>query len=337
MALAFTPKPTTGWLAHFWGFAQYTAVVVTVLLLAGLFVRPLMTLDILWNVVIPLLPATFLISTAIWRSVCPLATLNMATNGLWSRKAMSPAALRWVQALGIVLLIILVPARRFLFNEQGVVLAVVIIAVAVNALVLGAIFDAKAGFCNAFCPVLPVEKMYGQHPLWALQNPRCPSCTLCTSKGCIDLSPSKSIKQAVGPKHNSATWLMSPFGAFTATFPGFVVGYFTTQNVAISEAGWIYLTIALWAAGSFAVVFVITRLMEARAAVVLPMVAALAVGLYYLFASPNVVATLGGGTTATLLLRSATFLLVVVWLWRALRDSDVTVAESVEPMAVPVK
>ena len=55
----------------------------------------------------------------------------------------------------------LVPARRFLCNEHGIALAVVVISVAVAALAFGAVFDFKAGFCNAICPGLPVEKLYG--------------------------------------------------------------------------------------------------------------------------------------------------------------------------------
>jgi hypothetical protein len=37
---------------------------------------------VLWYVIIPLLPATFFITTAFWRGICPLATLNEWGNRL---------------------------------------------------------------------------------------------------------------------------------------------------------------------------------------------------------------------------------------------------------------
>ena len=46
----------------------------------------------------------------------------------------------------MALLVVLVPARRFLFNEHGIPLALVVIAVAVAALALGTVFDFKAVF-----------------------------------------------------------------------------------------------------------------------------------------------------------------------------------------------
>ena len=111
----------------------------------------------------------------------------------------------------------------------------------------------KAGFCNSICPVLPVERLYGQAPLATLSNPRCPDCTLCTPRGCIDLSPSKSVAQTFGPVRRSQAWLFTSFGVFAGSFPGFVLGYFTWQDVPFAAAGTVYLAVGLVSAGSYAI------------------------------------------------------------------------------------
>jgi len=176
-----------------WKVAQFLGVVLTVVLLAGLYREPDLTLKILWNAVIPLLPAVFLVQPEIWRNACPLATLNVLSGRRAGKRTLSPEAARRFGAVGIVLLFAMVPARRFLFNTDGTALAITITAVAVLALVLGFVFDMKAGFCNALCPVLPVERLYGQRPLFKVPNAHCKPCTLCTRRGCIDLVQTKSV------------------------------------------------------------------------------------------------------------------------------------------------
>ena len=319
MSISLHAPVVSGKALFFWRMAQALGIVATVMLIVGFFVRPNLALPVLWNVLIPILPATFLIAPALWRGLCPLATLNMLPNGLLARRSLSTRALPSVGGVGMGLLMVLVPARRFLFNEHGIPLAVVVIAVAVAALALGAVFDFKAGFCNALCPVLPVEKLYGQHPFVKLRNPRCAHCVLCTPKGCLDLAPTKSAIQAVGAARQSAAWLKTGYGIFAAAFPGFVVGYFTTADGPLATAPSVYLTVGLWAGGSYLLVALIAGLLKVRAVAALPVLAAAAVGLYYWFVAPTVAATLGVAPVGTVIIQGAALALVGVWLWRAMR------------------
>ena len=55
---------------------------------------------------------------------------------------------------GLVLFHLMVPARHFLFNQNGVALAITIVAVGGLALLLGSMFPVRSAFCNALCPVL---------------------------------------------------------------------------------------------------------------------------------------------------------------------------------------
>lgn len=300
-----------------WRAVQGIGLIATLLLIIGLIVRPALALGILWNVLIPLLPASFLITPALWRGVCPLATLNMTTNGLAGRRRLPPAAVRAADLLGILLLALLVPARRFLFNENGPALAGTILAITAAALLLGAFLDAKAGFCNSFCPVLPVEKLYGQHPLLQVGNPRCAGCTLCVPKGCIDLGSTRAAVQALGRGCGSRRWLMTPFGIFAAALPGFVVGYFTTADTSLVFAGAVYQHIGIWACGSYLAVVLVVCGLRLPSPLTLALLAAAAVSLYYWFAAPLMATWLLMAGTGTALLRGGALALVAFWLCHA--------------------
>ncbi len=306
----------------FWRIAQAAGVLCTGLLVVGLFIRPEATLSVLWDVIIPLLPAVFLVAPALWRGVCPLATLNMMTNGKLRERGLADVSLVRVNTLGIVLLFLIVPARHFLFNEQAAVLAGFVVALMILALGLGALFSNKAGFCNAICPVLPVEKLYGQQPLFQLGNARCSTCKGCTPKGCMDLIPTKSALRALGSKQQDTKWLTTPFGIFAGAFPGFVAGYFMTPDGALADAGSIYLTICLWSVASYAVVSLLARMSGLPSERIVPGLAAVAAGLYYWFASPALVEALGGSTAVLYALRIGMLVFIWMWLLRAQRRTS---------------
>lgn len=315
---AVTPQ-VVGSSRRLWLAAQAIGVVATAVLLVALFMTPKTALALLWNVAIPLLPASFLINPVIWRNVCPLATLSMLPNGLVGRRALGGALLPGAGAIGMVLLAVLVPARRGVFNTDGVALAAVILSVVLVAMGLGAVFDLKAGFCNAICPVLPVERLYGQRPLLSVGNPRCVPCTMCTLRGCIDLAPAKSIPQLLGRSRRSHAWLVTPYGIFAAAFPGFVIGYYLTADGPLGALGSVYLTVAAWAAGSYLVTTVVVRALRLSAGLALPALGVLALGCYYWFAAPVVGSTLGAAGAGTLAIRAAAFTLLAVWLWDGLK------------------
>jgi hypothetical protein len=293
-------------------------IIATAVLLAGLVVQPDLAIDVLWNILIPLVPASLLVSPAIWRNVCPLATLNTLTNRSAVQRTLTDKVLPGAGMVGIVLFVVMVPARRFLFNTDGVVLLVTIVAVALLAVVLGGFFQLKAGFCNSICPVLPVERLYGQHPLMRVNNPRCVPCTMCIARGCIDLNPGKSIAQTLGNARRSNAWLLTGYGVFAAAFPGFVIGYYTTQDGPLASAGSVYLNVAVWALGSYLAAGLLVRLFRLGAARAMVLLAAVAAGLYYWFAADTITTAFVIQGTATVAIRAAALALVVFWLWRAL-------------------
>lgn len=302
---------------NLWRAAQILVLLATAALVASLVVMPQTGLTLLWDVAIPILPAVFLIQPGIWRNVCPLATLGMLSNrrrgGLFLDNGRIPVA----AAIGIILLALLVPARRFLFNADGPVLAATIAGVAALAMVLGAIFEKKAGFCSGICPVLPVERLYGQRPLLAVSNPRCIPCTMCTTRGCLDMAQSKSIAQTLGRQRRTFGWLRTPFGGFAAAFPGFILGYNLTRDVALASAGRVYLTVGVAALMSYGMVLLWVRLAKVRSIDAIRWLGALSFSLYYWFAAASVSQHLSLAPWAPAVIRGAALLLLLTWLWNS--------------------
>ena len=308
------PQPrAAGPRAALWKTAQLLGVGATAVLLAGLVWKPDLALLVLWNVLIPVLPASFLLTAEVWRNVCPLATLNLMP-GRGATRLTGHSATRLAPLIGILLLWILVPARRALFNEHGLVLMVTVTAVALLALSSGLLFEVKAGFCNSICPVLPVERLYGQQPLVDVSNRRCPSCTLCTSPGCMDLSADKSLYSVLGKPHNDARWLLTPFGVFAASFPGFVFGYFQASNTDFAGLAQVYTGVGLAMAASYAITAVLVLVLRMRAVVAVRLLGAAAVGLYYWYTIPAVGEELRLPAWSMTALDIGILLLLVLWL-----------------------
>lgn len=306
-----------------WRAAQMLGLVLTAALVAGLFLVPEAALSLLWDIAIPILPATFLINPVVWRNVCPLGTLNMLTGGRLGVNPLPERLLAGANAFGIVLLLLMVPARRFAFNTDGPVLAVTIVAVAVLALALGAFFQRKGGFCNAVCPVLPVERLYGQSPLVRIGNAHCADCSQCVSRACIDIAPAKSIAQTLGRANRSHSWLKTGYGIFATSFPGFVLGYYLTLDGPPSSAGTVYLIVAATMLASHAASQLLVRGLRLSADTALRLLGALAIGLYYWFAGPVIAGHLALAEGAAFVIRGAAFALVALWLWRAFRRPPV--------------
>jgi hypothetical protein len=301
-----------------WRSAQIVVLIATVALLAALITAPSTGLTLLWDVAVPLLPAVFLIQPGIWRNICPLATLSMLPNRPRGGLILNGRGIPVAGTLGMVLLLLMVPARRFLFNTDGAALAVTIVGVAVLAMMLGSIFDKKAGFCSGICPVLPVERLYGQSPFLTVANARCHPCTMCTTRGCLDIAGSKSIAQTMGPERKSHAWLYTGFGIFAASFPGFVVGYNLTQDGPLSSALLVYGTVLASAGVSWSLTQAIVLIFGIGSATALRGLALLSLGLYYWFAADTVTTHLALPDWTPATIRTAAFLLLGWWLVRAL-------------------
>jgi hypothetical protein len=48
-----------------------------------------------------------------------------------------------------------------------------------NAFIVGMLFKGKSGWCSSICPLLPVQRIYGQTPFLLVANTHCPPCVGC--------------------------------------------------------------------------------------------------------------------------------------------------------------
>jgi hypothetical protein len=305
-----------------WRLAQLVVLVGTLVVAAAALAAPTFVLPIFWGVVVPLLPLSFLITPIAWRSLCPLATFNVLANSSPAPRSMTGELSAFAGTPAILALLVLVPARRFAFNTSGVALVGLVVVAAVVAIVLGRQYEARAGFCNWVCPVLPVERLYGQNALVDMGNPRCVSCTVCTPRGCLDLAGNKALAQHLGPTRRDRSWLLTAFGVFATSFPGFIVGYFTTADGSWHTAASLYGHTLLYALGSFLIANAVIRLTRMESEVALAILGGLSAALYYWFATPAFLKAVGVALPSTLVLavpRVAIFLFIVWWTLRAAR------------------
>ncbi|MBK8046906.1 MAG: hypothetical protein IPK16_07145 [Anaerolineales bacterium] len=168
------------------GIALGTAVV--------LIVRPALGLRVFWGAFIPMVPLLFFVAPGLWRNICPMAALNQTPRMFkFSRGLTLP---RWWQEYSFViavgLFLVLAASRKVIFNQNGPALALLILAALGTALLMGSLYKGKSGWCSSICPLLPVQRVYGQTPFVSVPHAHCQPCLGCT-KNCYDLSPKYAL------------------------------------------------------------------------------------------------------------------------------------------------
>jgi hypothetical protein len=122
------------------------------------------------------------------------------------------------------------------------------------------------------------------------------------------------VAQTLGAARQSTAWLRTGFGAFAAAFPGFIVGYYTSSDVALTAAGSVYLYIGAWALGSYVLITVMVSLLRLSSGLALLLLGGLALSLYYWYAVEVVLTAMGIAGLWPMALRGAALLLIGVWL-----------------------
>ena len=156
----------------------------------AMFVRPSGALFTFFKIIVPLLPILFFIAPGLWRNICPLAAANQAARVFgFSRAGTTPG---WLQRRGYLVAIALffgiAGARLVLFNVNGPATGILLAVTIVNAFIMGVAFKGKSGWCSSICPLLPLQRVYGQTPFLLVANTHCNPCVSCT-KNCYDFKP----------------------------------------------------------------------------------------------------------------------------------------------------
>ena len=80
----------------------------------------------------------------------------------------------------------------------------------------------KSGWCSTICPLLPVQRIYGQTPLLMVANAHCQPCVGCV-KNCYDFNPRAAY---LADLNEGDTYWSGYRKYFVGAFPGLIVGFF---------------------------------------------------------------------------------------------------------------
>jgi NADPH-dependent 2,4-dienoyl-CoA reductase/sulfur reductase-like enzyme/ferredoxin len=288
-----------------WRVVRIASVLATLGVCALLVADPDTGLDLWWKLLVPLLPLVWFVAPGLWRNVCPLAATNQVPRVLgFTRGATAPQWFRTYAPLaGIAVFLTAVLARPGVFEDSGAATAALIGGALLAAFVGGYLLKGKSGWCSSLCPMLPVQRMYGQTPFANVPNSHCRPCLGCT-KNCFDFNPKVAFLADV---HDGDRQWSTTRKLFTAAFPGLVIAFFTDQETAV---------VALAAAASAGSFLALEALVPATTPKLAAVYAAAAINLFYWWAAP-------GPDWVAWPLRAAVLALTVVWLRRTFEKERV--------------
>ncbi|MEZ4867291.1 MAG: FAD-dependent oxidoreductase [Caldilineaceae bacterium] len=314
-----------------WYVLRVSSVGIALGMSVVLWVRPEMGLFLFWRAFIPMVPLLFFIAPGLWRNICPMAALNQTprlfhfTQGLTLPK--------WLQDYGYIvaisLFLLLVTSRKWLFNHNGPALAILILLALSAAFVTGNFFKGKSGWCSSICPLLPIQRIYGQTPFVNVTNTHCQPCIGCT-KNCYDLNPKNAyLADLYDEDHHFAAYRKF----FVGLFPGFILAFYTMPEPPAITIAAMYGVFALYCLVSLGSFFLIDSLAKVTSNKITVLYGAAALNLYYWFNAPTLGALIS--TPAPLVfvwgLRTLVLALTLFWIYRTYQKE----AEYIELVLAP--
>ncbi len=266
-----------------WHVIRVVSVLAYLALVIGLFTRPAGALFAFFKIVVPLLPILFFVAPGLWRNLCPLAAANQAPRVLRFTRAYTPPA--WLRRYGFLVAIVLffgiTSARIALFNASGEATGILLAVTIVNAFVAGLFFKGKSGWCSSMCPLLPLQRVYGQTPFLTVPNSHCQPCVGCT-KNCYDFKPQVAYQADM---HDADKGWVSPRKLFAAALPGFVLGFFTLVSHPHLTTLQAYERLGLYFLASVAAFYILDALFSVGSGMLTALFPAVAINIFYWYAS----------------------------------------------------
>ncbi|MFN8464900.1 MAG: FAD-dependent oxidoreductase [Caldilineaceae bacterium] len=311
--------------------AWYAMRVVSIGMAVGLAVtlvlRPETGLFLFWRVFIPVLPLLFFIAPALWRNICPMAALNQAPRVFhFTRGLQTP---RWLQNYSYViaasLFLLLASTRKVIFNTNGLALAVLILCALGGALLMGAVFRGKSGWCSSICPLLPIQRVYGQTAFVTVPHRHCQPCLGCT-RNCFDLSPRNAL---LADLHDDMPHFAGQRKVFAGILLGFIFGFFLMPDAATLAIWQVYAILALASLVSLGSFFLLESIFRVSAHKLIVVYGAAALSAFYWFNAPGLVGLVAAPPPAWLvaLLRASVLAMAGLWVVRTFRKETEYVAQ----------
>lgn len=318
-----------------WHVLQILAVLLALLMTLLLFTRPEWALPLFWMLIVPLLPAVFLIAPGLWRNLCPLATMNQTPRlfGFTRALAHTPRIREYSFVLGIALFFLLVSSRKWLLDQSGWASGALILFGLGAALLGGIIFKGKSGWCSSICPLMPVQRLYGQTPLALIGNAHCRPCVGCT-KNCYDFNPKVAF---LADQYDSDRYHAGYRRFFAAALPGFILAFFTIPGAASALApaqggihlGAMYGHFFLYTGIGIAVYESLDTFAKVPPNRLNVLFGAAALNIYYWFAGPGwfqALSALSGHwavpDAAPYIIRAPLWIVTGLWIWRSFAIED---------------
>ena len=264
-----------------WHGIRIASVLAYLALCVALFIRPAGGQFWFFKVIVPLLPILFFTAPGLWRNICPLAASNQAPRVLGFTRAFTPPD--WLRRYGALISIVLffgiTSTRIAFFNTNGAGLSVLLLLTIICAFSAGIAFKGKSGWCSSTCPLLPLQRVYGQTPFANVPNSHCQPCVGCT-KNCYDFRPSVAYQADL---HDPDPSWSAPRKLFVSALPGYVLGFFLLVNhpgMALPE---VYLRLALFFVGSVGLFYAVQALLSLSTTVLIAIWASVAINTFYWF------------------------------------------------------
>jgi nitrite reductase (NADH) large subunit len=278
------------------------------LAVAGLLIAvPDTGLWVMWKLVIPLLPLLFMVAPGLWRNLCPLAASNQTPRVLGLTRALTPP--KWFQEYGYViaisLFVLFVILRKIGLDDSGPASAFLLLGAMTGGFAGGMLLKGKSGWCSTICPLLPVQRIYGQTPFALVGNSHCQPCVGC-AKNCYDFNPRAAY---LADLNDSDPYWAGYRRVFVGAFPGLVLAFFTVpESPVISDAEMVIRVLGYMAvsAASFWLLDSFVKVSSHRLTAVY---GAAAFGLFYWHVAP-------GPEAVTWALRVAAIALAAAWVLR---------------------
>ena len=305
-----------------WRAVRLVGVVVAAVIVVMLFVRPAGALFAFWRLIVPLVPLLLVVAPGLWRNLCPLATVNQTPRLLDRTRAL--VAPRWLAKYGYViavtLFLVVVVNRKVVFNTNGPALGVLLIVIFTAAFVGGATLKGKSGWCSSLCPILPVQRIYGQTPFVLVRNSHCEPCVGCT-KNCYDFNPTVAYDADM---YDDDRAYVAYRRWFVGLFPGFVLAYFQVPAHPPASLLVVYGHTLTYALVSLALFLTLEVFLRSTPNLLPAIFGVTAFVIYYWYTAesyPDAVGEVLGTDLHGLLwpLRVAVVALAAVWLVRTLR------------------
>lgn len=315
---------------YLWHALRVLSVAAALAMAALLWSSPGDGLRLFWGLAVPILPLIFFVAPGVWRNLCPLAASNQLPRLAGISRAATNATLSEGLAfpLGMLAFFVLVIGRKLLFNDSGEATALLIVGALLAALLGGLLFKGKSGWCSSICPLLPVQRLYGQTPFLRVANTHCQPCVGC-AKNCYDFNPGTAY---LADQYDARRGYRSFRRFFAGVFPGFVLAFYLLPSPPLLTPGSLVLQTLWYMAISLALFNALDMLMQTMINVAPLVFAVAAINIYYWFSAATVVATLSGyglplDEAASWGLRALVLVGSLLWLWRSTRSERLFLAD----------